>query len=78
MRKIAKQKFIATNYGWVSPLTPPVNHNQVVVLVFSTNNDLFLERLGYYENGEWEIYDDEFKDFIIYGWFPYPFSPDNN
>ena len=70
-----KEKFIPTQFGWVSEKTPPNNHNGVVVLIFSDN--IYLERIGFYEGGEWCIDELEEHDKIC-GWSPYPYSPDNN
>jgi hypothetical protein len=72
------KKFIPTQSGWVSPKTPPVNHNSVVVLVYEDN--IYYELIGYHEEGEWHIYhmDDETKEGKVCGWFPIPYSPNNN
>ena len=71
-----KEKFIPAKYGWVSPITPPTVHNNVVVLIFDKPNELYIEVLGYYADGAWQLDYDE--DYEIRGWFPYPYTPHNN
>ena len=71
-----REDFIPEEFGWVSSLTPPTIHNNVVVLIFLVDESLYVERFGFFENGEWII--DEEDKHTIKGWFPYPYTPDNN
>ena len=76
--------FIPTEYGWVSPDTPPVNHNSVVVLAWSEYEEMYFELIGYYEVGQWElcgiseVTNEPDPVFCVVGWFPCPYSPDNH
>lgn len=73
-----KEYFIATNFGWLSPNTPPVNHNKVVVLVWLEDEKVFQDVFGFFENNSWHLEELSDTGYEILGWFPYPYSPDNN
>lgn len=69
--------FKPTEFGWVSPKTPPVNHNDVVVLLWLVFDETYHESIGYFENGKWYI-NEAYDDYEIQGWFPYPYTPHNH
>lgn len=73
-----KEKFIPTEFGWISSNTPPVNHNNVVVLVWLKNETLFQEIIGFYEESKWHLSDIDDEDYEVQGWFPYPYTPHNH
>ncbi len=73
-----KVKFIPTEFGWISVKTPPVNHNNVVVLVWLKNETLFQELIGYYESDEWNLSNIDDTDYEVQGWFPFPYTPHNH
>jgi hypothetical protein len=75
---IIKENFNPQEFGWVSEKTPPTNHNQVVVLVWLQDETLYKEVLGFYESGDWSLYNIEDENFEIQGWFPYPYTPHNH
>jgi len=70
--------FIATECGWVSPKTPPTNHNNVVVLLWLENEELYQEIIGFYEDNEWILNDADDTNYSVCGWFPYPYTPHNH
>ena len=72
-----REKFIPTEFGWISAKTPPVNHNNVVVLVWLINETLYQEVIGYYESDEWHLSNDD-EDYEVQGWFPFPYTPHNH
>lgn len=71
-----KGKFIPTNCGWVSEKTPPQNHKNVVLLGYHKEDEMYYEFIGYYENGKWDLPTD-YEDCEVRGWFPIPYSPNN-
>jgi hypothetical protein len=71
------EKFVPISFGWVSEKTPPQNHNNVVILGYDKENDLYYEFIGYYEYDDW-IINDSFKEFEVKGWFPFPYTPHNH
>lgn len=75
-----KEKFIPTEFGWVSPKTPPSNHNNVVVLIWF--NGLYFEKMGFFEDEDWIVYDldNDMREsaYEIQGWFPIPYTPHNH
>lgn len=73
-----KEKFIPTEFGWISPKTPPTHHNNVVVLVWLKNETLYQELIGYYESKKWALSRVDDEDYEIQGWFPYPYTPHNH
>lgn len=73
-----KEKFIPTEFGWISEKTPPVNHNNVVVLVWLKNETLFQEVIGFYESNEWHLSCVDDEDYEVKGWFPLPYTPHNH
>lgn len=78
MNGVKEYNFIPTEFGWVSVTTPPINHNDVVVLVWKKNIKMYQEVIGYYENDQWVIGGIDDTDFEIHGWFPYPYTPNNH
>jgi hypothetical protein len=72
------EKFIPTECGWVSPKTPPVNHNNVVVLLLIENNEIYHETIGYYADDEWSFRDLGYEIDTVVGWFPIPYTPHNH
>lgn len=73
-----KEKFIPTEFGWISVKTPPVNHNNVVVLVWLKNETLYQELICFFENGNWELTGVDDEDYEIQGWYPLPYTPHNH
>jgi len=73
-----KEKFIPTEFGWISEKTPPVNHNNVVVLVWLKNEKLFQELIDFYESNKWHLSYVNDKDYEVKGWFPFPYTPHNH
>lgn len=73
-----KAKFIPTEFGWISVKTPPINHNNVVVLVWLKNETLFSELIGFYESDEWHLSAVDDTDYEVQGWFPFPYTPHNH
>jgi len=73
-----KEKFIPTEFGWISSKMPPENHNNVVVLVWLKNETLFQELIGFYEDNKWYLSDIDDEDYEVQGWFPYPYTPHNH
>lgn len=75
-------KFIPTMFGWVSPMTPPTNNKDVIVLCYLKDSGFYQEYIGYYEK-KWhltslscqECEGDGEKYFM--GWIPMPYNPDN-
>lgn len=72
------EEFIPTNFGWISRKTPPTNNNDVVVLIWLTDEELFVEDIGFYEANEWHLRDYDNDSFEVKGWFPYPYTPHNS
>ncbi len=72
-----REEFIPTEFGWISAKTPPVNHNNVVVLVWLINEKLYKEVIGYYLSDEWNLSND-YEDYEVQGWFPFPYTPHNH
>jgi hypothetical protein len=73
-----KEKFIPTEFGWISAKTPPVNHNNVVVLVWLKNETLYQEVIGFYDSNEWNLSNVDDEDYEVQGWFPFPYTPHNH
>ena len=73
-----KEKFIPTEFGWISEKTPPVSHNNVVVLVWLKNETLFQELIGFYEGDKWHLSNVDDEDYEVQGWFPFPYTPHNH
>ncbi len=73
-----KEKFIPTNFGWISEKTPPVNHNNVVVLIWLKNDKIFDETIGYYQGNQWQLSNFNETDYEVKGWYPYPYTPHNH
>lgn len=76
-----KEKFIPTNYGWISPHNHPVNHFNVVLLIFIKKDNMYKEMIGYFYENKWEFEYSEDEDakesYEVKGWFPLPYNPDN-
>jgi|GEM_PF-4231890 len=72
------ERFIPAEFGWVSPKTPPTNHNSVVVLVWLKNEKVYQELIGFYESDNWVLYMVDDTDYEIHGWFPFPYTPNNH
>ena len=72
------EKFIPTECGWVSPKTPPVNHNNVVVLLWVHDDEIYDEAIGYYADGKWNFRDLGYGIDKVVGWFPIPYTPHNH
>ena len=72
------QKFIPTECGWVSTKTPPVNHNNVVVLLWIHDDEIYDEVIGYYADAKWNLPDLGYGIDKVMGWFPIPFTPNNH
>lgn len=72
------KKFIPTECGWVSNRTKPVNHNNVVVLLWLKNETHYQEIIGFYEKKQWHIDHVDDTDYEVIGWFPIPYTPDNH
>jgi hypothetical protein len=73
-----KEKFVPTEFGWVSHKTPPTNHNSVVVLLWLENEKIYQEMIGFYEDQEWHLSDVDDDDYEVLGWFPFPYTPHNH
>jgi hypothetical protein len=72
------EKFIPTECGWVSPKTPPVNQNNVVVLLWCPENEIYDEVIAYYESDKWQFFSREYNFDKVVGWFPIPYTPHNH
>lgn len=73
-----ESKFIPTECGWVSPKTPPVNHNNVVILLWCHFDEIYDEVIGYYEDGKWIFKSPGYNMDKVVGWFPIPYTPHNH
>ena len=71
-----RNKFIPTECGWVSEKTPPTHHNNVVILIFDADDNMYMEVIGFYDDC-WEL-DKEYQGWIVKGWIPIPYTPNNH
>ena len=68
------EKVKYSNFGWLPAKEMKPYNNHTVVMMVEQNGDLTLiEKIGYYENGEWVIYDvDNDYENIVHYWYPIP------
>jgi hypothetical protein len=62
-------------YGWISPKSPPSNNNDVVVLIWNSNEELFHPVFGYYENKKWRLANGDRSNIDVKGWLNLPYYP---
>ena len=68
------EKLKYSDYGWLPEKSmKPYNNHTVVIMVQVDGQFPLLEKLGYYENGSWFIYDvNESNENKVHYWYPIP------